>query len=239
MARLTVNVDHVATLRQARLGDEPDPLVAAQIVTLAGADGITVHLREDRRHIQDRDLKLIRDTVNNHLNLEMAATEEMMKTALEVRPDLITLVPERRKELTTEGGLDVVLQLPFLSDYISRLKGSGLRVSLFVDADLHQVEGSQKAGADCVEVHTGPYCDFTPQERQRELARIVEAARAARGLALEVHAGHGINYQTIRELRTVSEIEEFAIGHSIISRAVYVGLAQAVQEMVRLIKVGY
>lgn len=236
MVKLSVNVDHVATLRQARLGREPDPLAAAYIVTLAGADGITVHLREDRRHIQDRDVQLIREAVDNRLNLEMAATSEMLAIAREIRPEAVTLVPEKRQELTTEGGLNVVAHRDFLAGYLKELKEAGLFTCLFVDPDLSQVETAKEAGADGVEIHTGIFAETRGQAQERELKKIIDAINKARTLGLAIHAGHGINYQNIKRLREIEGIEEFSIGHSIISRAVLVGLDKAVREMIELIK---
>lgn len=237
-AKLSVNVDHVATVRQARQGREPDPVAAAYIVTLAGADGITVHLREDRRHIQDRDLRLIREAVDNRLNLEMAATEEMLRIAKEIRPDTVTLVPERREELTTEGGLNIIGQMDHLQGYIKELHSAGLVVSLFVNPDPAQVEAAKGVGADCVEIHTGRFADATAPLKDEEFRRILEAVKKARELSLIIHAGHGINYQNIKRLREIRDIEEFSIGHSIISRAVLVGLDRAVREMIELIRGG-
>ena len=236
MAKLSVNVDHVASLRQARLGREPDPLAAAYIVSLAGADGITVHLREDRRHIQDRDVRLIREAVDNQLNLEMAATSEMLAIAKEIRPDAVTLVPEKRQELTTEGGLNVVGQRDFLAGYLKELKEAGLCAFLFVDPELSQVEAAQGVGADGVEVHTGLFAEARGQAQERELKKVIDAVDRAKTLDLAVHAGHGINYQNINRLREIGGVEEFSIGHSIISRAVLVGLDKAVREMIELIK---
>ncbi|MEJ5329784.1 MAG: pyridoxine 5'-phosphate synthase [Desulfobaccales bacterium] len=236
MAKLEVNVDHVATLRQARLGREPDPVTAAALAELAGAHGIIVHLREDRRHIQDRDLRLLRETVKTRLNLEMAATEEMLRIASEVKPDLVTLVPEKRQELTTEGGLDVVSQKDVLRDYIQRLKAAGLTVSLFVDADYAQLNAAKEVGAAWVELHTGTYAEAESEaEAQRLFDQLLDAARHARSLGLRVKCGHGLNYVNILPFRGRPEFEEFSIGHSIISRAVLVGMERAVREMLALI----
>lgn len=235
--RLGVNVDHVATVRQARGTVEPDPVTAAALAELAGAGGITVHLREDRRHIQDRDVDVLRQTVRTRLNLEMAATEEMVAIALRTRPDCVTLVPERRAELTTEGGLDVVGQRGLLENPVRRLREAGIFVSLFVDPDLAQIETAQELGADAIEIHTGTYCDAkNTQTRQSELVKIEQAVRLGQQLGLIVHAGHGLNYQNVRPVVALGGIEEFNIGHSIISRAVLVGMDQAVREMLALIE---
>jgi pyridoxine 5-phosphate synthase len=239
VAKLGVNVDHVATVRQARGGIEPDPVTAAAIAEMAGADSITVHLREDRRHIQDRDLTLLRQTVKTRLNLEMAATDEMVGIALAIRPDYVTLVPERREELTTEGGLDVLRHLQQLESPIARLRQAGILVSLFIDADLRQVEASQRAGADYIEIHTGCYCDAaTPETSRSELGKIEAAVRASHLCGLGVNAGHGLNYHNVRPVAALSGIEEFNIGHSIVSRALFVGLERAVREMAALVRGG-
>lgn len=235
MARLGVNVDHVATLRQARGGQEPDPVTAAAIAELAGADGITVHLREDRRHIQDRDVMLLKHTVRTRLNLEMAATEEMVGIALKVVPDCVTLVPEKRQELTTEGGLDVARNRQALSRHIDLLQQAGIVVSLFVDPDLEQLKAAARIKADYIEIHTGTYCGAKGAEQRTELGKIEEAVRAGRKLGMGVNAGHGLNYQNIGPVLGLGGIEEYNIGHSIISRAVLVGLDRAVREMAELI----
>jgi pyridoxine 5-phosphate synthase len=237
VAKLEVNVDHVATVRQARLIDEPDPVTAAALAELAGAEGIIVHLREDRRHIQDRDLRILRQTVKTRLNLEMAATAEMLKIASEVKPNLVTLVPEKRAELTTEGGLNVAGNLAFLKDYVKKLKDAGLGVSLFVDPDHAQINAAKEAGAQWVELHTGSYAEAKSEpEAQKLFDELLDAARHARSLGLRVKCGHGLNYVNIKRFRGRQEFEEFSIGHSIISRAVMVGLERAVREMVELIK---
>jgi pyridoxine 5-phosphate synthase len=239
VAKLGVNVDHIATVRQARGGVEPDPVTAAAIAEMAGADSITVHLREDRRHIQDRDLTLLRQTVKTRLNLEMAATEEMVGIALQVRPDYVTLVPERREELTTEGGLDVLRHRPQLESSIARLRQAGIIVSIFVDADLRQVEACQQAGADYIEIHTGCYCEAKGAEAAAaELGKIEAAIRASHLCGLGVNAGHGLNYHNIRPVAALSGIEEFNIGHSIVSRALFVGFERAVREMALLVRGG-
>lgn len=236
MARLGVNVDHVATIRQARRGTEPDPVTAAALCELAGAEGITVHLREDRRHIQDRDLHLLRQTVQTSLNLEMAATDEMVGIALQVMPDCVTLVPEKRQELTTEGGLDVLGQSAALASAIGRLRQAGIKVSLFVDPDLAQIRASASLAADCIEIHTGTYCAARGQLQAAELAKIAAAITAGQAQGLLIHAGHGLNYVNIRPVVALGGIEEFNIGHSIIARAVMVGMERAVREMVALLR---
>jgi pyridoxine 5-phosphate synthase len=237
MAKLGVNIDHVATIRQARGGVEPDPLAAAVIAELAGADGITIHLREDRRHIQDRDLRMLRDSVKTKLNLEMAATREMIAIALEVKPDMCTLVPEKRQELTTEGGLDVLLNLQSVTEAVTKLQEGDLIVSLFVDPDPDQIKAANKAGADYVEIHTGSFAEAKEWKRQeQELIKIENAVKLAAKLGLGVNAGHGLNYTNIKKVAAIGGIEEYNIGHSIISRAVLVGLDRAVRDMIDLIK---
>lgn len=237
MARLSVNVDHVATVRQARLVEEPDPVTAAALAELAGADGIIVHLREDRRHIQDRDVRILRQTVKTHLNLEMAAAEEIVQIALEVRPHMATLVPEKREELTTEGGLDVIGQKEAIGGVVSRLQRGGMRVSLFVDPDPNQLEAAKEVGAEMVELHTGCYADAsTAEEADKEFERIRHAAQLASGLGLEVHAGHGLDYRNVTRLVPLPEIVGFSIGHSIVARAVLVGMEQAVREMLERVR---
>ena len=237
MARLGVNVDHVATLREARGGKEPDPVAAAVLVEMGGADGIVVHLREDRRHIQDRDLRLLREIVQTKLDLEMAATDEMARIAMELKPHLVTFVPERRQELTTEGGLDVAGQLQRMKEVIALLHQSGIAVSLFVDPELDQIKAARRADADCVELHTGRYVNALGlREQDGEFEALAQAARAAYKLEMAVNAGHGLNYRNVRRLRNITEIVEYNIGHSIIARAVYVGLDGAVREMKELVK---
>ncbi|MGQ9921545.1 MAG: pyridoxine 5'-phosphate synthase [Desulfobacca sp.] len=236
MARLEVNVDHVATLRQARLIDEPDPVTAAALAELAGADGIIVHLREDRRHIQDRDLTLLRQTVKTRLNLEMAATPEMINIACQIKPEVVTLVPEKRAELTTEGGLDVAGQQVHLQEAVRTLKAAGIQVSLFVDPYPQQIQAAAAVGADYVELHTGTYAEAaTEVEAEKLFEELLAAAAHARQLGLVVKAGHGLNYRNIQRFRGRKEFAEYSIGHSIISRAVYVGLERAVREMITLI----
>lgn len=229
--RLGVNVDHVATLREARRGREPDPVTAALVCEEAGADQITVHLREDRRHIQDRDVRLLRELVKTKLNLEMAATDEMTSIAVSVRPDVVTLVPERREELTTEGGLDVIGGGERLAEVVSRLREGGLRVSLFVDPDLRQIEASLRIGAEAIEIHTGRYAHCTtPDEIEAEVDRISDAAILATKIGMEALAGHGLDTRNLPAIARIREIVEVNIGHSIVSRAVTVGLAEAVRE---------
>ncbi len=237
MARLGVNVDHVATLRQARGGTEPDPVAAAAIAELAGADGIIVHLREDRRHIQDRDLKLLRQTVKTKLNLEMASTEEMITIALSIKPDMCTLVPEKRQELTTEGGLDVRVNLSAVEKAVERLQDGGILVSLFVDPDPDQIKAANKVGADYVEIHTGSFSEAKDMKSEElELIKIENAIKLAAKLGLGVSAGHGLNYANVKKVAALGGIEEFNIGHSIISKAVLAGLDRAVRDMVDLVK---
>ena len=234
---LSVNIDHVATLRQARGGKQPDPVAAALIAELAGADGIILHLREDRRHVQDRDLELLRQVAKTRINLEMANTEEIIQIALRVKPDLVTFVPERRQELTTEGGLDVSAHRASLQKNIRRLKKAGIPSSLFIDADPRQIRASQSVGADAVEIHTGKYADApNRQTRHKEFLRIAQALRHARRLGLRVNIGHGLDYQNVAPFTALSGIEDYSIGHSIISRAVLVGLERAVREMRQLIQ---
>ena len=236
MPRLSVNINHIATLRQARKGVEPDPAAAAVLAELAGAGGIIAHLREDRRHIQDRDLRLLREIVQTKLNLEMAATEEMRRIALEVKPDFSTLVPEKREELTTEGGLEVASRTEFMKSYITRLQQAGITVSLFIDPDEKQITASRESGADWVELHTGAYANAKAgKDRDREFVKLAEGARLAASLGLRVGAGHGLNYVNARRIAGIPGVEELNIGHSIISRAALVGLDRAVREMRSLI----
>lgn len=237
MARLGVNVDHVATVRQARGTKEPDPVTAAALAELAGAEGVTVHLREDRRHIQDRDVEILRQTVQSRLNLEMAATDEMVAIALRLRPDCVTLVPEKRQELTTEGGLDVLGQSEHLRPRIAAMQAVGIVVSLFVDPERKQIEAASHVGADFIEIHTGCYCEaVNPESQELELAKIAEAIRVGNQCGLRVNAGHGLNYRNIAPIVALGGIEEYNIGHSIVSRAVLVGMERAVREMVELIR---
>lgn len=236
MVSLAINVDHVATIRQARGITEPDPVLAAGICELAGAQGIVVHLREDRRHIQDRDVHLLRQTVKTKLNLEMGATEEIIGIALEIKPDMVTLVPEKRKELTTEGGLNVAGQKKRLQEVIARMDKAGIPVSLFIDPDSRQINAAHETGATFVEIHTGRYCDaLTEQTRDQEFTLIATAAEEAYELGLRVNAGHGLNYLNTRRVAALGAIEELSIGHAIMARAIFVGLDQAVREMLALL----
>ncbi|MFM7601359.1 MAG: pyridoxine 5'-phosphate synthase [Pseudanabaena sp.] len=236
MPTLGVNIDHIATIRQARRGTEPDPVAAAVIAELAGADGITVHLREDRRHIQERDVRLLRQTVRTHLNLEMAATPEMVAIALDVKPDYITLVPERREEITTEGGLNVKAQWERLGKFVHQLQGAGMPVSLFVDADTEQIQASARTGAKLIELHTGTYANAKNEEElQRELGVLTKGGALAIELGLRLNAGHGLTYWNTRAVAQIAGMEELNIGHSIISRSVLVGLERAIREMKALI----
>lgn len=236
MPRLGINVDHVATLRQARGGSEPDPVAAAMLAELAGADGIVVHLREDRRHVQDRDLWLLRQTVKTRLDLEMAADDAMVKIALDVKPDYVTLVPERRQELTTEGGLDVAGHKSRLKRIVDALREGGIPVSLFIEPEVKQIKASRDIGAAMIEIHTGRYANARSEHAaDTAFEAIVAAANLAAKLTLRVNAGHGLNYANIRRLTIIDAIEEYNIGHSIVARAVLVGLDQAVREMKRLI----
>jgi pyridoxine 5-phosphate synthase len=232
MALLCVNVDHIATIRQARRAQEPDPVQAAMLAELAGACGITCHLREDRRHIQDRDVELLRRLVKTKLNLEMAVTEEMIRIAIALKPDMATLVPERREELTTEGGLDVRGHLDAVTRTVRTLQGEGIAVSLFIDPDPEQVSDSARAGAELVELHTGMYAEAGDRKAlQNEMARLIKATTQARELGLRVNAGHGLNYRNVGPVATIPEVEELNIGHSVIARAALVGMERAVREM--------
>lgn len=237
MLRLSVNIDHIATIRQARRGAEPDPVAAAVLAELAGADGVIVHLREDRRHIQDRDLRLARQVVRTKLNLEMAATDEMQRIALDVRPDIVTLVPEKREELTTEGGLEVFARVEAVKKFIGPIQDAGIPVSLFVDPDEQQITAAKKAGALWVEIHTGAYANGkNERERNDEFGKIVDSAQLAASLGLRVGAGHGLNYVNVKAIARIREVEELNIGHSIISRASLVGIERAVRDMIELIR---
>lgn len=233
---LGVNIDHVATLRQARKGIEPDPAMAATLAILGGADGITVHLREDRRHIQDRDVRLLKDFVPVELNLEMAATKEMVGIAATIKPDLVTLVPENRQELTTEGGLDVKSQKKNLQGAVRKIKKSGIPVSLFISPDPVGITISKQIGADMVEIHTGTYANAKRKNQEDELVRVINAVKRALDIDLLVNAGHGLNYFNVSKVASIKGIRGLYIGHSIISRAVLVGLERAVEEMKKLIE---
>jgi pyridoxine 5-phosphate synthase len=235
--RLGVNVDHVATVREARKVNYPDPVSAAFLAELAGCDSIVVHLREDRRHIQERDVRILLEVIQTRLNLEMAATDFMIKFSKQVKPNQVTLVPERREELTTEGGLDVVTQTEYLKKVVEELCEEGIEVSLFIDPVPHQIEAASKIKAQIVELHTGPYCEAKNyHESAEELRKLRTAARRARDLGLRVSAGHGLNYQNVSEVASIEEIEELNIGHSIVARALFVGMEQAVREMIALIR---
>jgi len=237
MIRLGVNIDHVATLRQARRGREPDPVWAAVQAELGGADLITVHLREDRRHIQDRDLRLLRDTVGVPLNLELATVEEILAIACEVKPHQATLVPERREEITTEGGLDVMRHERVVAGAVRKLRDAGIRVALFIDPDPQQAELSKLLGAEAVEIQTARYSEAkTDQDVKLRFAELAEAARFAHERGLAVHMGHGLNYHNVEPIAAIPQVEELNIGHSIVSRAVFTGLERAVREMRELIR---
>ncbi len=237
MAGLSVNVDHVATLREARKGRYPDPVSAAVLAELAGVDGIVVHLREDRRHIKDRDLRILRKVVHSKLILEMASTNEMVGIALDVQPDVVTLVPEKREELTTEGGLDLIVHKDAVAETVGTLQDNGIPVCIFIDPDPEQIKIAHQINANMVEIHTGIFCDAkTSKKRDQAFSNIVNSAKLAFKLRMGVNAGHGICYKTIKAFKGLNEINEFSIGHSIISRAVLVGLDSAVREMLALIK---
>jgi pyridoxine 5-phosphate synthase len=239
MARLAVNVDHVATVRQARLSAEPDPVTAAALAELAGCHGIIVHLREDRRHIQDRDVAILRQTIKTRLNLEMAATPEIVAIALKIQPDMCCLVPEKRRELTTEGGLDAAGQKKNLAKTVARLHNRGIAVSLFIDPEKRQIAAAKEIGADYIEIHTGIYSNArSAKARDREFDRIAAATETAGSMGLGVNAGHGLDYSNISRLTALRGIDEYSIGHSIIARAVLVGMERAVREMLELIQRG-
>jgi pyridoxine 5-phosphate synthase len=237
MRKLMVNIDHVATLREARGIHYPDPVYAAGIAEMAGASGIIVHLREDRRHIKDRDVRLIRAVVRTKLNLEMAATEEMAAIARDILPDMVTLVPEKRQELTTEGGLDVAGNREKIARTVAQVKEKGIAASLFVDADGAQVEAAHAVGADMIEIHTGHYADAADEQARRsELTRIAAAADRGKALGMGVNGGHGLHYDNVEAIIAIREIDELSIGHSIIARAVFVGLDRAVRDMLALMR---
>ena len=237
MIELMVNIDHIATLREARGIYYPDPVYAAGVAEMAGASGIIVHLREDRRHIKDRDVRILRDVVKTKLNLEMAATPEMIKIACDLKPDMITMVPEKRKELTTEGGLDVVKFSEKLKKAIEEVGKKGIKVSLFVDPVEAQIKMAHKIEAHMIEIHTGTYSDAASEKvREREFAKVINAARLGKELGLGVNAGHGLHYHNVKEIAAIREIDELSIGHSIIARAVFVGLDRAIRDMIELMK---
>ena len=232
MLTLGVNIDHVATIRQARRTVEPDPVAAAVLAELGGADGITVHLREDRRHIQDRDVRLLRETVRTHLNLEMAPTEEMVQIALEIQPDYVTLVPEKREEVTTEGCIDIVSNLDRFTAVVDKLQSADIPVSWFIDAETSQIEAAAKTGAKFIELHTGKYADATDKSvQQQELNHLTQGTKNAIANRLRVNAGHGLTYWNVYPIACIPGMEELNIGHTIVSRAVLVGMERAVKEM--------
>ncbi len=235
---LGVNVDHIATIREARNGIEPEPVMAATLAVLGGADGITVHLREDRRHIQDRDLKILRQFVPVELNLEMAATKEMIAIAVRTKPDLVTLVPEKRQELTTEGGLDVKTLKKNIIEAVKKIKGAGIPVSLFISPDPEDIAVSKQIGSDMIEIHTGMYANAKGKKQEEELERIISSVECALDAGLLVNAGHGLNYFNVSKVASIQGLRGLYIGHSIISRAVLVGMEKAVREMKELIKTG-
>jgi len=232
---LGINIDHIATLRQARLGMEPDPVMAATLAILGGADGITLHLREDRRHVNDRDLDILRGFVTAELNLEMAATDEMVRIALKKLPDLVTLVPEKRQELTTEGGLNLIAGKNQIRKAVRRLRDKDIRTSLFINPSIEDVDLSKEIGADMVEIHTGTYANASGKGRERELAKVVRSITHAAGIGLGANAGHGLNYHNVTGIAEIEGIRGLYIGHSVISRAVLVGLEKAVRDMKELI----
>ena len=231
MATLGVNIDHVATVRQARQTNEPDPVWAAALAQLGGADCITVHLREDRRHIQDRDLRVLKDTVSVKLNLECAVVPEMIDIACALQPEQVCLVPERREEVTTEGGLNVVANESRIRQAVEQLQTAGIRVSLFIDATADQINSSVAAGADAIEIHTGPYANATGVNCEKELSKIVLATQHGKKAELEVHAGHGLTYNNVQPIASIAGIDELNIGHSIVSRSIFCGIQNAVREM--------
>lgn len=231
---LGVNIDHVASLRQARGTRYPDPVAAAELCEQAGADSITVHLREDRRHIQERDVAVLKQTLQTRMNLEMAVTDEMIAIATKYGPEDCCLVPERRQELTTEGGLDVAGQLARVTDAVTRLKASGIKVSLFVDADPRQIDAAVASGAPAIEIHTGKYAELTGKAQLAELSRIAAAAQRGHRAGVQVNAGHGLHYHNVHDIAAISEVRELNIGHAIIARAMFTGMAEAVREMKRL-----
>lgn len=237
MSGLAVNVDHIATLRQLRGVSYPDPVAAAVLAELAGAEGIVVHLRRDRRHIQDRDVRILRRVVQTKLILEMASTTEMLGIALDIKPDLVTLVPERREEITTEGGLDLVVHKTAVTETIGMLQNSGIPVSIFIDPKPEQLKLAHQANANMVEIHTGTFCDATTSRKKKQaFSKIVDAIKLSYKLRLGVNVGHGICYNTIKAFKGLKEIDEFSIGHSIVSRAALVGMERAVREMLAMVK---
>lgn len=235
--KLAVNVDHFATLREARKSNEPEPVLAALLAEQAGAEGIVCHIRGDRRHIQERDLRLFKETVKTKLNIEMAATEDSKRMALDIKPEVVSLVPEREEELTTEGGLDVISNQDHLAPLVKELQSGGIKVSIFVDPDLKQIQACQELKVDLIEINTGKYAELKPgAEREKALKEIKEAAEYADKVGLKVHAGHGLDYKNIPPLTKISPIEEFSIGFSIVARSAIVGIEKAVQEMIKIIQ---
>ncbi len=237
--RLGVNIDHVATVRNARRTFEPDPVHAAVIADLAGADQITLHVREDRRHVNERDLKMIKEVIHSRVNLEMAVTEEMVRIAKEVKPHQVTLVPEKRQEITTEGGLDVVNQKERVEQAVKELKEAGITVNIFIDPEPQQIRAAKEVGADAVELHTGAYAEAfarnDEEEVEKELNRLKRAAKVAKEVGLKVYAGHGLTYKNVKKVAEIPEIEELNIGHSIVANAILLGLKEAVEKMIKLI----
>ena len=237
MTRLFVNVDHVATIREARKTQEPDPLKAALMAEKMGADGITVHLREDRRHIQDKDVRIIHNNIGTKLNLEMAAVDEMVAISLELKPYQVSLVPEKRQEITTEGGLDVCSQVPELIEIRKRIKNEGILFSLFVDPDINQLEACKEVKADSIEINTGNYSELVaPKDVETELLRIQKASKYASDMGLRVFAGHGLNYDNVKAIVAIPEVEELNIGHFLVAQSVYVGMENAVKRMIQIIE---
>ena len=237
MTRLFVNVDHVATIREARRTQEPDPLKAALMAEKMGADGITVHLREDRRHIQDKDLHIIHNNIGTKLNLEMAAVDEMVAISLELKPYQVSLVPEKRQEITTEGGLDVCSQVPELIDIRKRIKNEGILFSLFVDPDINQLNACKEVNADSIEINTGNYSELVaPKDVEAELLRIQKASKYASNMGLRVFAGHGLNYDNVKAIVAIPEVEELNIGHFLVAQSVYIGMENAVKRMINIIE---
>ena len=237
MTRLFVNVDHVATIREARRTQEPDPLKAALMAEKMGADGITVHLREDRRHIQDKDVRIIHNNIGTKLNLEMAAVDEMVAISLELKPYQVSLVPEKRQEITTEGGLDVYSQVPELIEIRKRIKNEGILFSLFVDPDINQLEACKEVKADSIEINTGNYSELVaPKDVETELLRIQKASKYASDVGLRVFAGHGLNYDNVKAIVAIPEVEELNIGHFLVAQSVYVGMENAVKRMIQIIE---
>ena len=234
--KLAINVDHIATIREARQSNEPEPVLAALLAEQAGAEGVVCHIRSDRRHIKERDLRLFRETVKTKLNIEMAATEEMKRIALEINPDVVSLVPETPEELTTEGGLDVISNEKQLLPHIKKLRNAGIKISIFVDPNLKQIEACHKVGVDLIEINTGKYADLkSGKERQKALDEIRKAAEYGHSMGLEIHAGHGLDYKNVLPVAAIPEITEFSIGFSIVARSAIVGIEKAVKEMIALI----